>query len=82
MVGTLGKEELINAVNDNKKSYKSQIEALSSQIQILNGNNQQVTSLVDSDLDSIEEVTAKVIDSTGHAVKDSTTAVGYMFHGI
>ena len=30
----------------------------------------------------MEEVTSKVVKSTGHAVKDSTTGVGNMFHGI
>ena len=36
---TLEKEQLVNTLNDNKESYESQIETLSSQLQILRSNN-------------------------------------------
>ena len=36
---TLEKEQLVNVLNDNKQSYESQIETLSSQFQILRSNN-------------------------------------------
>lgn len=70
---TLEKEQLVSTLNYNKESNESQVETLSNQVQILNGNDQQVMSLVDSDQDSIEAATPKVIESTGHSVKDSLT---------
>lgn len=51
---TLEKEQLVSTLNYNKESNESQVETLSNQVQILNGNNEQVMSLVDSDQDSIE----------------------------
>ena len=79
---TLEKEQLVNTVNDNKESYESQIEALSSQIQILERNDQLVISSADSHQDSTEETASKVTESIGHVVKDSTTGAGNMFHCI
>lgn len=70
---TLEKEQLVSTLNYNKESNESQVETLSNQVQILNGNDQQVMSLVHSDQDSIEAAAPKVIESTGHSVKDSLT---------
>ena len=49
---TLEKEQLVNSVNDNKESYQSLIGAFSSQIQILEVNDQLIISLADSHEDS------------------------------
>lgn len=70
---TLEKEQLVSTLNYNKESNESQVETLSNQVQILNGNDQQVMSLVHSDQDSIEAAAPKVIESIGHSVKDSLT---------
>ena len=64
-----------------KKLYESPTEALSSQSQILNSNNQQVILLSNSDQVNIEETSPKVIESTGDKDKDSTTSVDNMLHG-